>query len=104
MQLREVLSGGGEGQAGPTPEERQLEQQREEYGRRGIRYGTVHFARNVVGAYVTFNVVLQFQVCRVSFRKRTSFFRKAAKNSTRKTLVCPSAGTGVLPFRRQSET
>ncbi len=39
MQLREVLSGGGEGKAGPTPEERQLEQQREEYGRRGIRCG-----------------------------------------------------------------
>lgn len=38
MQLREVLSGGGGGQKGPTPEERQLEQQREEYGRRGIRY------------------------------------------------------------------
>lgn len=37
LQLREVLSGGGEGNAGPTPEERQLEQQREEYGRRGIR-------------------------------------------------------------------
>lgn len=38
LQLREVLSGGGEGKTGPTPEERQLEQQREEYGRRGIRY------------------------------------------------------------------
>lgn len=37
LQLRDVLSGGGEGNAGPTPEERQLEQQREEYGRRGIR-------------------------------------------------------------------
>lgn len=37
LQLREVLSGGGEGNAGPTPEERQLDQQREEYGRRGIR-------------------------------------------------------------------
>lgn len=36
-QLREVLSGGEGGQKGPTPEERQLEQQREEYGRRGIR-------------------------------------------------------------------
>ncbi|CAB1121283.1 unnamed protein product [Ectocarpus sp. CCAP 1310/34] len=37
LQLRNVLSGGGEGKTGPTPEERQLEQQKEEYGRRGIR-------------------------------------------------------------------
>lgn len=37
LQLRDVLSGGGEGKTGPTPEERQLEQQKEEYGRRGIR-------------------------------------------------------------------
>ncbi|CBJ27270.1 conserved unknown protein [Ectocarpus siliculosus] len=36
LQLRDVLSGGGEGKTGPTPEERQLEQQKEEYGRRGI--------------------------------------------------------------------
>lgn len=38
LQLRKVLSGGGEGKTGPTAEEKQLEQQREEYGRRGIRY------------------------------------------------------------------
>eukprot|EP00903_Cladosiphon_okamuranus_P005356 g5351.t1 len=44
LQLREVLSGGGEGNAGPTPEERQLEQQREEYGRRGISLS--HFDAN----------------------------------------------------------
>ena len=37
LQLREVLSGGGGDEKGPTPEERQLLQQREEYGRRGIR-------------------------------------------------------------------
>lgn len=37
LQLRKVLSGGGEGKTGPTAEEKQLEQQREEYGRRGIR-------------------------------------------------------------------
>ncbi|CAM9270968.1 unnamed protein product, partial [Hapterophycus canaliculatus] len=44
LQLREVLSGGGEGKSGPTPEERQLEQQREEYGRRGISLS--HFDAN----------------------------------------------------------
>lgn len=38
LQLRAVLSGGAGGETGPSPEERQLEQQREEYGRRGIRY------------------------------------------------------------------
>lgn len=36
-ELKEVLSGGGSEREGPTPEERQLEQQREEYARRGIR-------------------------------------------------------------------
>ncbi|CAM9275513.1 unnamed protein product [Scytosiphon promiscuus] len=44
LQLREVLSGGGEGKSGPTPEERQLEQQKEEYGRRGISLS--HFEAN----------------------------------------------------------
>lgn len=56
MQLREVLSGGGEGQVGPTPEERQLEQQREEYGRRGIRY-----PRPVVGVLVACGWIYSFK-------------------------------------------
>lgn len=37
-QLREVLSGGAGSDQGPTPEEKELLRQREEYARRGIRY------------------------------------------------------------------
>lgn len=63
MQLREVLSGGGEGNAGPTPEERQLEQQREEYGRRGIRWTDLCTGEASFAAFVGIPATLVYFDC-----------------------------------------
>lgn len=69
MQLREVLSGGAGSDQGPTPEERELLRQREEYARRGIRYRENGRGLFIKGRRVLLGVRLEWNMLDVNCRR-----------------------------------